>query len=112
MKAEVIQKLIIDFEAHAKHTENGFEFWLARDLQYLLGYEKWNNFKSIIEKAKSACEGAGHKASDHFADAGKTIKMPKGAEKNIQDFILTQYACYLIVQNVVKNYTIRGMNNV
>ena len=99
MKKEIIQKLIKDFEAYTKYTKNGFEFWLARDLQKLLGYEKWDNFKSVIDKAKSACNNAGHKAEDHFADAGKTIKMPKGAEKNINDAMLTRYACYLIAQN-------------
>ena len=96
---KIIQSLIKTFEPHANQTENGVEFWLARDLQHLLGYEKWDNFKSVISKAKTACEVAGHKGFDHFAGVGKTIKMPKGAEKVIDDFMLTRYACYLIAQN-------------
>ena len=99
MKTEIIQSLINDFESHAKQAENDIEFWLARDLQKLLGYEQWRNFTTVIEKAKTACEGAGHTVSDHFAGVSKTIKMPKGAEKDIEDFMLTRYACYLIAQN-------------
>ena len=99
MKTEIIQSFTKDFESDANQTENDVEFWLARDLQHLLGYEKWDNFKSVISKAKTACEVAGHKGFDHFAGVGKTIKMPKGAEKVIDDFMLTRYACYLIAQN-------------
>ena len=99
MKAEIIQSLTNDFESYARQTENGVEFWLARDLQWLLGYEQWKNFKTVLDKARTACEVAGHNASNHFASVGKTIKMPKGAEKTIDDFMLTRYACYLIAQN-------------
>ena len=83
MKIEVIQSLTDNFESFAKRTETDVEFWLARDLQRLLGYEKWDNFKSVISKSKTACENSGHKISYHFADAGKTIKMPKTATKTI-----------------------------
>ncbi|MDD9869251.1 MAG: DNA damage-inducible protein D [Gammaproteobacteria bacterium] len=99
MKIEIIQSLTNDFESHAKQTENGVEFWLARDLQRLLGYEQWRNFNTVIDKARIACETAKHNASNHFAGVGKTIAMPKGAEKVIDDFMLTRYACYLIAQN-------------
>ena len=99
MDTAIIQSLTKDFESHARKTENGVEFWLARDLQHLLGYEKWDNFVNVISKAKTACEVSGHSISDHFADVGKTIQMPKGAEKTIDDFMLTRYACYLIAQN-------------
>ncbi len=99
MKAEIIQSLTNDFESYARQTENGVEFWLARDLQCLLGYEQWKNFKTVIDKARTACEMAEHRVSNHFAGVGKTIKMPRGAEKTIDDFMLTRYACYLIAQN-------------
>ncbi|MBI5900213.1 MAG: DNA damage-inducible protein D [Rhodocyclales bacterium] len=99
MKTELVHTLTSTFEAHAQETESGIEFWLARDLQYLLGYTKWDNFLNVVSKAKTACEVSGHAVSDHFADVGKTIAMPKGAEKEVPDIMLTRYACYLIAQN-------------
>ena len=72
---------------------------LGRDLQHLLGYDEWRNFNTPISKAKTACEVSGHKASDHFVDVNKTIQMPKSAEKEVPDIMLTRYACYLIAQN-------------
>lgn len=99
MKIDVIHSLTDSFEAHAQLTEGGIEFWLARDLQHLLGYTKWDNFLNVVSKAKTACEVSGHAVSDHFADVGKTIAMPKGAEKEVPDIMLTRYACYLIAQN-------------
>jgi len=99
MKTELVQSLTSTFEAHAQQTETGVEFWLARDIQYLLGYIKWDNFLNVVSKAKTACDGSGHAVPDHFADVGKTIAMPKGAEKEVPDLMLTRYACYLIAQN-------------
>lgn len=99
MKKELIQSLTKDFESYARKSDKGVEFWFARDLQGLLGYEKWENFLQVIEKARVACEMAKHRAFDHFADVRKTIKMPKGAEREISDMMLTRYACYLIAQN-------------
>lgn len=99
MKTDLILTLTNDFEAHARKTEENIEFWLARDLQKLLGYDKWVNFLNVVSKAKIACESSGHVVSDHFADVGKTIQMPKGAQKTIDDIMLTRYACYLIAQN-------------
>ncbi len=99
MKTEIIKSLVNNFESYAHKTNEGIEFWLARDLQQLLGYRKWDNFLTVITKAKTACEITGHKVTDHFADVGKTIQMPKGAQKEIQDLMLTRYACYLIAQN-------------
>lgn len=99
MKTELVQSLTTNFEAHAQQTESGVEFWLARDIQHLLGYTKWDNFLNVVSKAKTACEVSGHAVRDHFADVGKTIAMPKGAEKEVPDIMLTRYACYLIAQN-------------
>ncbi len=98
MEKEIISKLHKSFEDYA-HEQDGVEFWLARELQGLLGYDKWSNFEGVIDKAKVACETAQQGVSDHFADAGKTIPMPKGASKDIGDIMLTRYACYLIAQN-------------
>ncbi|MDP3734788.1 MAG: DNA damage-inducible protein D, partial [Nanoarchaeota archaeon] len=77
----------------------GIEFCFARDLQKLLGYDKWENFLNAIEKAKEACKNSGQDILDHFPGVRKTIAMPKGATKEIEDFMLTRYACYLIAQN-------------
>lgn len=77
----------------------GVECWSARELQELLGYSKWENFEKVIQKAKDACKYAGGEVDYHFPDVRKTIPMPKGAEKEIDDILLTRYACYLIAQN-------------
>jgi DNA-damage-inducible protein D len=78
---------------------DGIEFWFARDLQHLLGYSEWRNFQKVIIKSKITCEATGNLIDDHFVGANKTIKMPKGATKEIDDLMLTRYACYLIAQN-------------
>jgi len=99
MTSNTIQTLTSNFETCVNTTKENVEFWLARDLQQLLGYTKWDNFKNVLLKAKTACEVSGHEVSDHFADVGKTIEMPKGATKEIDDVMLTRYACYLVAQN-------------
>jgi len=99
MKTELIQTLTTTFEAYAQQTDGGVEYWLARDIQHLLGYDEWRNFNTVVSKAKTACEVSGHVVSDHFVDVNKTIQMPKSAKKDIPDVMLTRYACYLIAQN-------------
>ncbi len=88
------------FDAIRKEGEQGREYWSARDLGKLLGYTtNYRNFQKAIDKAKVACEGSGQAASDHFAQVRKPIKGGKGAIQNVQDYHLSRYACYLIVQN-------------
>ena len=99
MKSEQVHALTTHFEAHAQRTESGVEFWLARDLQHLLGYSKWDNFLNAVTKAKTACEVSGHAVADHFADVGKMVDLGSGSQREVDDLMLTRFACYLIAQN-------------
>lgn len=100
MKKDLVHNLTESFEAHANRTDGGVEFWLARDLQHLLGYAEWRNFSSsVISKAKTACEVSGHEVSDHFVDVNKMVDLGSGSQREVDDIMLTRYACYLIAQN-------------
>ncbi|MGB4117121.1 MAG: DNA damage-inducible protein D [Polaromonas sp.] len=99
MKTELVQSLTTNFEAHAQQTDTGIEFWLARDIQQLLGYSKWDNFLNVVSKAKTACDVSGHAVTDHFADVGKMVDLGSGSQREVDDLMLTRYACYLIAQN-------------
>jgi len=98
MDIQIISKLHKDFESHV-NNEDGIEYWYARDLQSLLGYDSWRNFSNVIEKAKTACQKAGQKVDNNFRMLTTAIQMPHGAQKDAQDIMLTRYACYLIAQN-------------
>jgi DNA-damage-inducible protein D len=99
MKTSIIHSLTENFESCAHKTSDGVEFWMARDLQHLLSYTKWDNFQGVISKAKTACELSDQEIDDHFADVGKMVSIGSGAEKEIPDIMLTRYACYLVAQN-------------
>lgn len=87
------------FESIKQFTDEGREFWYARDLQSVLDYAKWSTFTNVINKAKEACENSGVNVLDHFADVGKKVELGSGALREIDDLMLSRYACYLIVQN-------------
>jgi DNA-damage-inducible protein D len=98
MKKELIEALFAQFE-QACYLHQNIECWSARELQPILGYLRWENFIKVIEKARISCENSGITISDHFREITKSINVPKGGKRNVQDFALTRYACYLVAQN-------------
>lgn len=87
------------FESIKHLTEEDTEFWYAREMQKALEYTEWRNFTNVIEKAKTACKNSGNNVADHFVDVNKMIDLAKTAQRDIEDIMLSRYACYLIVQN-------------
>jgi len=98
MDSEVVTRLMKTFE-EAAYEENGVEFWLARDLQVLLGYDEWRNFAKVVEKAKIACASSHQVVADHFVDVNKMVSLGSGSKRDVEDMLLTRYASYLIAQN-------------
>src|SRR6266403_961661 len=86
-------------ESLKRYSKNGGEYWMGRDLQPILGYDKWDNFKNVVQKAREACKSGGIEAKYHFLDTGKVITAGKGAQLEREDFFLTRYGCYLIAMN-------------
>jgi DNA-damage-inducible protein D len=95
-----LQALQRNFEDAVQRTDaEGVEFWFARDLQEPLGYARWENFQTAIHRAVESCEASNHAASDHFRGVTKMVVLGSTASREIDDFMLTRYACYLIAQN-------------
>ena len=96
---EIIEYKDIIFESIKHIDESGNEYWLARELQIVLDYKKWQKFINVIENAKISCKQSNFIIDEHFTQVGKTSKMPNGGVKKLLDYKLSRYACYLIVQN-------------
>ncbi|MEK6676791.1 MAG: DNA damage-inducible protein D [Planctomycetota bacterium] len=87
------------FEDLKKHNDHGAEYWSARDLQPLLGYDQWRRFEDAIKRAETSCRESGNSPANHFAGAGKMVPLGSGAVRELKDFHLSRFACYLIAQN-------------
>jgi len=98
MKIEKISKLTTNLENYS-HKQGETEYWFAREIMQLLGYDRWENFAKVIEKATIACKNSEQKISDHFLGVTKMVTIGSGAERQIDDIMLTRFACYLIAQN-------------
>jgi DNA-damage-inducible protein D len=87
------------FEDLRQANDHGAEYWSARDLQPVLGYSQWRRFEDAVERARTSCEQSGNDPAYHFAGAGKMVELGSGSQREVEDYQLSRFACYLIAQN-------------
>ena len=97
-KRVALTKQQFDSAVH-NHGEAKVEYWFARELMPLLGYERWENFDKAISRAMESCETSGIEVIDHFREVTKMVSLGSGSKRSVKDYMLTRYACYLIAQN-------------
>jgi len=103
MKNDIAKSPVKQFESLRNLSDEGAEFWSARELQTVLDYSEWRKFEQVIKKAITACKTSGYETEDHFVQLDKMVKIGSGAARKIKDYQLSRYACYLIVQNADAN---------
>ncbi len=96
---QALNVVMVALDAKKREAPNGEDYWMARDIQVILGYDRWENFQAVIQKARAACSGSGVNSDYHFLDTTKVIRAGKGAKLERADCYLTRYACYLIAMN-------------
>lgn len=99
MDKKRILVIMKEFDRAAGRTEENIEFWYARDLMGLLGYSRWENFDNAIGRAMESCETSEIEPLDHFREVTKMVTLGSGAQRQVKDYMLTRYACYLIAMN-------------
>lgn len=99
MMADLNTKEYQCFEDIKHITDDGVEFWYARELHPALEYKEWRNFNKVIDRAMLACQNSGFKIVDHFVEVNKMVDLGSGSKRNVKDYMLSRYACYLIMQN-------------
>lgn len=99
MDSKRVEQIKEQFDVVLQTTEEKIEFWYARDLMKLLGYNRWENFEKAIKRAMESCETAKIEVTDHFREVTKMVQLGSGSKRNVKDYMLTRYACYLIAMN-------------